>query len=226
MEKYTVAMPAAVGAGRQDWVLVQRWIERFICGTSALQNVVGHRDHPDGGKVTQAQFDASDPVAHVCPFVRASIDRDLFYIEESPLTNLLAIRKHLLTRIHDFKKLEPAYDPVQTGRAAAMPLGLKVLMVFFPQYESPGPGPDAGVDQIFKWMIIPFLREGMMFGQFYRGCAEQAIHNPSWKKVLTSPYLAWVLRYMQPHDNLFVKPGTPGYPIYEKFFPKDAPALA
>jgi hypothetical protein len=107
-----------------------------------------------------------------------------------------------------------------------MPLGLKVLLVFFPKYESPAAGPDHGIDQIFKWMIIPFLRQGMMFGQFYRGCAEPAIHNPNWKKVLTSPYLAWVLRYMQPHDNLFVKPGTPGYPLYEKFFPSAAEALS
>ena len=36
--------------------------------------------------------------------------------------------------------------------------------------------------------------------------------------MLTSPYLAWVLRYMQPHDDIFIKPGTPGHPIYQKWF--------
>jgi hypothetical protein len=222
MEKYTTAVRAGIEAGRPEWVQIQRWIERFICGTSAMQNIVGNRDHPGGGKVTEAQFRAGDAVAHVCPFVRASIDADLFYIEESPLTNLLAIRKHLLARIDDFKAAEPAFDPLTAGKPAGMPLGLKVLLVVFPHYQSPAAGPDTGVDQIFKWMIIHFIRQGMMLGQFYKGCAEEAVHNPQWKKVLTAPYLAWVLRYMQPHDHLFIKPGTAGYPIYQKFFPEQA----
>jgi hypothetical protein len=217
IQKYSAAMEAAIANGRHDWVQVQRWIERFICGTSAHQSIVGKRDHPDGGKVTQEQFDRGDKVAHVCPFVRDAIDLDLFYINESNLTQPLEIRKFLLARAEDFKKLEPAYDPLVEGKAATMPTGLKVLVTLFPKYASPTVGPDPAIDRIFQWMIIPFIRQGLMLGQFYKGCAEPAIHNDSWRKVLTSPYLAWVIRYMQPHDKLFVKPGTPGYPIYEKF---------
>ena len=43
-----------------------------------------------------------------------------------------------------------------------------------------------------------------MLGQFYRGCAVSSVHNPAWTKVLTAPYLAFAIRYMQPHDHLFV----------------------
>ena len=46
MEKYTVAMRAALQSGRPDMAQMHRWIERFICGTNASQNVVGHRDPP------------------------------------------------------------------------------------------------------------------------------------------------------------------------------------
>ena len=218
MQKYSEAMTAALAAGREDWAQVQRWIERFICGTSAMQGVVGNRHHPDGGTVTKEQFDRGDKAAHVCPFVRDAIDQGMFYIEESEQTNPLEIRKLLLARTNDFKNVEPAFDPIAAGRAATMPIGLKTLVIFFPKYAPGKAGPDPAIDRIFQWMIIPFIRQGLMLGQFYRGCAEPAAHNTTWKKVLTAPYLAFAFRYMQPHDRLFVKPGTPGYPIYQKFF--------
>ncbi|HYO09140.1 MAG TPA: hypothetical protein VER17_09220 [Tepidisphaeraceae bacterium] len=218
MQKYSEAIRAAADAGRADWAQVQRWIERFICGTSALQGVVGRRDHPDGGKVTQAQFDAGEKIAHVCPFVRDSIDNDLFYIEESPLTSPLQIRKLVLSRADDFIRAEPAFDPIAQGRAATMPVALKTMLIWFPNYQSEKPGADKKVDQIFKWMITEFIRKGLMLGQFYRGCAEASVHNPPWRKVLTAPYLAFALRYMQPHDKLFIPADTPGFPIYQKMF--------
>ncbi|MEA2733685.1 MAG: hypothetical protein QOE14_136 [Humisphaera sp.] len=218
MQKYSEAVHAATEAGREDWAQLKRWIERFICGTHVGQGVVGNRHHPDGGFVTQEQFDRGDKAAHICPFVRDSIDADVFYIEESPLTSPLQIRKHVLGRMKEFKQLEPTFDPIAEKKPATMPIALKTLLVWFPNYKSPGPPPDLQVDQIFKWMIIPFIREGLMLGQFYKGCADPAVHNPNWKKVLTSPYLAFALRYMQPHDKLFIKPGTPGYPIWQKMF--------
>jgi hypothetical protein len=227
MQKYNDAVRAATDAGREDWAQLNRWIERFICGTHVGQGVVGNRHHPDGGFVTQEQFDRGDKAAHICPFVRDSIDADLFYIEESPLTAPLQIRKHVLARMKEFKSLEPAFDPVGAKKPATMPIALKTLLIWFPNYKSPGPPPDPQVDQIFKWMIIPFIREGLMLGQFYKGCADPAVHNPNWKKVLTAPFLAFALRYMQPHDKLFIKPGTPGYPIWQKMFGEhEAPAPA
>ena len=219
MEKYTTAIRLAQESPRPHWAHMHGWIERFICSTSPLQNVVGKRDLPDGGKVTQAQFDAGDRVAHVCPFLVDAIERDLFYVEESPLTDLLQIRKLLVARMGDFKRAEPAYDPIVAGRLASMPIGLKALLIFFPNYQPPAAGPDTGVDQIFKWMIVPFFRQGLILGQFYKGCAEPAVHNAAWKKILTAPYLAWVVRYLQPHDSAFIMPGTPGYPIYQKLLP-------
>ena len=218
MQKYSEAMSAKLAEGREDWAQIQRWIERFICGTSAKQGIVGKRHHPDGGIVTQEQFDRGDKAAHVCPFVRDSIDTGMFYIEESDHTNPLEIRKLLLARVADFKNAEPPFDPIAAGKAATMPIGLKTLVIFFPKYEPKNVGPDTAIDRIFQWMIIPFIRQGLMLGQFYRGCAEPAAHAPEWKKVLTAPFLAFAFRYMQPHDRLFVKPGTPGYPIYQKFF--------
>jgi hypothetical protein len=220
MQPYSAAIRQAKLSGRTDWARMQGWIERFICAPNPLQNVVGRRAHPDGGKVNRAQFDAGDKVAHVCPFLVDAIERDLFYIEESPLTAVLHIRKFLTAKTDEFKKATPAYDPIAAGELATMPIGLKALLIFFPNYEPPaGGGADTGVDQIFKWMIIPFLRQGLILGQFYKGCGEEAIHNPSWKKILTAPYLCWVIRYLQPHDHAFIRPGTPGYPIYQKLLP-------
>ncbi len=219
MQKYSDAIRSAAQEHRPEWQQIRGWIERFICGTSVMQNVVGQRDHPDGGKVTQAQFDAGARVAHVCPFLIDSIERDLFYIEESPLTDLRQIRKLLTARMNDFKQAEPAYDPIAAGQLAAMPVGLKALLIFFPQYQQTFCGPDPYVDEIFKWMIIRFLRDGLILGQFYKGCEEPAVHNPQWKKVLTAPYLAWVVRYLQPHDSAFIKPGSTGHPIYASLLP-------
>ena len=222
MQKYTAAMAAATQAGCEDWAQLKRWVERFICGTHVGQGVVGNRHHPDGGFVTQEQFDRGDRIAHICPFVLDSIEADLFYIEESPLTKPLDIRKHVLARMREFKALEPAFDPVAEKKPATMPVALKTLLIWFPNYKSATPPPDLAVDQLFKWMIMPFIREGLMLGQFYKGCADPAVHNPAWKKVLTAPYLAFALRYMQPHDKLFIRKGTPGYPLWEKMFPEHA----
>jgi len=222
MKPYAEAIREVKQNGRADWAQMQGWIERFICSPNPLQNDVGRRRHPDGGTVTQQQFDAADKVAHVCPFLVDAIERDLFYIEESPLTELLQIRKLLTAKMDEFKNAAPAYDPIAAGELATMPIGLKSLLIFFPNYQPPARGSDLGVDQIFKWMIIPFLRQGLILGQFYKGCGEEAVHNPSWKKVLTAPYLCWVVRYLQPHDSAFIKPGTPGYPIYQKLLPAAA----
>src|SRR5215213_5638991 len=141
IQHYHDAMRAAAEAGRADWAEMQRWIERFVCGTHKLQNVVGKRDHPDGGFVTQEHFDRGEKSAHVCPFVRDAIVGKYLYIEESPLAEILPIRKHLIARIDDFKKLEPAHDPLAAGHPAVMPTALKVLLVWFPNYHSPGAGP-------------------------------------------------------------------------------------
>src|SRR4051812_42284346 len=104
MTPYAEAIRAAKQNGRADWAQMQGWIERFICSANALQNVVGRRDHPDGGKVGQQHFDAGDKVAHVCPFLVDAIERNLFYVEESPLTDLLQIRRLLTAKMEEFKK--------------------------------------------------------------------------------------------------------------------------
>src|SRR4029077_10550837 len=108
---------------------------------------------------------------------------------------------------------------IAAGELASMPIGLKALLIFFPNYVPPARGGDLRVDQRFKLQIVNFLRQGLILGQFYRGCAEEAVHNPRWKNILTAPYLCWVVRYLQPHDRPFIKPGTPGYPIYQNLLP-------
>jgi hypothetical protein len=222
-QQYTDAVRAAIEAGRAEWTPIQKWVERFVCGTNTAQNIVGNRDHPDGGKITQTQFDAGDKVAHVCPFVKDSIEQGLFYIESSPLTNLNEIRKLLAQRREEFKQYEPAFDPLAQGRGAPMPHGIKTLLLFFPNYQCPrSGGADAGVDQMYRWLIMSFMRQGLMLGQFYRGCTEPGCHNPNWKKALTCPYLAFVFRYMQPHDKVFIWPESPGWPIYQRLFPDHA----
>ena len=218
MERYSTALPAALAAGRHQWKHIQGWLEHFICGTHPKQNVVGNRDHPTGGKVTEEQFRAGDKAAHVCPFVRDSLDGDYLWIEESDLDDVDEIGKLLIARIRPFKDAAPGHDPVGGDGPAVMPVGLKTLVAFFPNYEVARPGPDEQIDGLHGRAKVEFRAEGLMLGQFYKTCAAPAVYNAGWLHALTAPYLVFAIRYMQRHDKLFIGPDDPGYDTYCKLF--------
>src|SRR6266446_2624737 len=170
------------------------FVERYICSANIKQMVVNMRRDEHGNLVTQAMFDRNDIQAHVCPFVRDSIDRDLFWIEESALDGSdpdIADKVETLLRkqIQDFKDAPPAYDPLSTGHAVGLPELWKAFLTFFPfilHKSSQGPFPL--FDDLHKKLKSVFVSHGLMLGQFYAGCPEEAVYNKNWRGPLISIY--------------------------------------
>ena len=225
MDKYNDIVPTEA-ARSTEWRRIKGWTEKFICGVLSEQNVVGHRSRPNGGTVTRADFTAKDRVAQVCPFVDEAIAKDLFWIERSPLTDLHKIGDHMVSLIGGFKKCPPAHDPLGTTSPSHATL-LKTFMAFFPSVALPrtrvGWAPNPNIDQMYLRIRSDFRQEGLMLGQFYRGCDVGAVYNPQYRNIFTSPYLALAIRYMQPHDHLFIKESDPGYDVYTKLYPSSRP---
>jgi hypothetical protein len=197
---------------------MQNWVERFICGTNPHQMAVGKREDEFGLKVTQLMFDNKNRWAHVCPFVRDSLDYDHFWIEESNLNDDSAALERLLRgQMTDFKSCPPEYDPAPTGVAAPLPTLWKTFFTFFPRIKVQSKGPFPLFDDLHARLKSEFIRAGLMLGQFYAGCRVPAIYNLSWR-ALNSPYPAFAIRYMAKHDRLFISAGTPEREEYRKYF--------
>jgi hypothetical protein len=219
MEKFSLVSKDP--ARTPQMATMQRWVEKFICGTSQQQGVVGNRVDDFGIEVTQLMYDNKNRWAQVCPFIRDSLDYDHFWIEESDLDerSAEAIEQLLLKQIDDFKSCHPNYDPVAEGRGATLPILWKTFLTFFPHVRHRSGGPVPLIDDLHARMKPLFVQAGLMLGQFYAGCPVGAIYNPLWTNVLTSPYPAFAVRYMAKHDKLFIKPESPDYKYYESFFP-------
>ena len=122
-----------------------RWLGAFICDVRPGQQVVSNRDLHDGtGPVTDAAYQARERVAHVCPFVRDSIDQGLFWIEESRLNDVAAMERHLLDQIPDFKAAPPPFTPDPAANPPAVATSrilLKTFLTVFLDYVLPSGRP-------------------------------------------------------------------------------------
>ncbi len=223
MENFTEAVNnpnRSVEMKRIHW-----WVDKFICAVMPRQLVVGNRKDEAGNEVTQEMADNKDRPAHVCPFVRDSIDRDLFWIEESHLgvQDGAAIEQLLREQMNDFINYPPPYDPVTTGQGAPMPVLSKTFLTFFPRIKHHSRGRLPLMDDMHSSLKPDFMQAGLMVGQFYAGCPEPAVYTAQtpkpWTDILNSPYPAFAIRYMAWHDHLFIKPGGLGYLQYKQFFP-------
>jgi len=206
-----------------------RWLDVFICAVKPKQRVVGRRPTHDGkgSKVTKASADAKDRIAHVCPFVRDSIDQDLFWIEESTLTDAAAIEAQLLSQIPVFQTAAPAFVPSSVTKpptVAAPPEMLKTFLLFFPYFprSDGGTKPCSAIDDLHRRVKPEFMKHGLMIGQFYHGCAQQSVYADPGDTfgVLFAPHVAFAIRYMARHDPLFIDPkNTAQMTLFERFFP-------
>lgn len=219
MEKFSLVLKDV--SKTPQMATMQRWVEKYICGTSQKQGVVGNRTDDFEITVTPLMFDNKNRWAHVCPFIRDSLDYDDFWIEESDLDEQShdAIEQLLLLQIDDFKNCPPVYDPVSEGQGAKLPILWKTFLTFFPYIRHRSRGPVQLIDDLHAKLKPVFVESGLMLGQFYAGCPVGAVYNPSWTNVLTSPYPAFAIRYMAKHDKLFIKPESPDFEFYKRFFP-------
>jgi len=211
--------------------MMQKWVEKYICGVNHRQGVVGSGERKDkfrkddfGNPVTDLMFRNRSRWAHVCPFVRDSMDYDLFGIEESKLDDRDEgkIVELLRRQIPLFIGWEIRFDPVASGTAATLPVLWKTFLTFFPYTRNESRGSLDMMDRIHSKLKSEFVKAGLMLGQFYPGCKTEAIYNSSWKGPLISPYPAFAIRYMAIHDHLFINPESAEFKQYLKFFPRSS----
>jgi hypothetical protein len=196
------------------------WLEKTICGTQPKQSVVGNRPLVEGGTVTQEMFDRQERAAHVCPFVRNSLDANLFWFEESPLGrgDQKLIEQRLSAMVDEFQNMDPAHHPQPDKVPAIEPSVLKAFLLIFPNLHVRGGGgvSDKFMDDVHAAIKPAFVANGLMLGQFYPSCPFEGIYNQSWL-ALTSPIPAFAARYMVRHDRPFIPNELMS--TYEKFFP-------
>jgi hypothetical protein len=218
MDKYWVAKQSSNPT--LPMLQMQKWVERYICGTNINQGVVGKREDDLGIKVTQLMFTNKNRWAHVCPFIRDSLDYDEFWIEESDLINDVDIETLLLKQIGDFKNAPPAHDPIASGQGAKLPILWKTFLTFFPRLLHRPIGGYPLMDNLHAKLKPVFIQEGLMLGQFYARCPAEATWNPMWKGPLISPWPAFAIRYMAKHDHIFLKNDATAMAVYNRqFFP-------
>jgi hypothetical protein len=201
---------------------MMRWLENRICNTQPKQAVVGQRKLAEGGFVTREMFDKKDKTAHVCPFVKDSLDANLFWFEESTATreDRAAIEQRLVDMVEEFVTVAPAYDPIKERRAdgAPSPQVFKAFLLVMPNFRLLGSrNADSLMDSIHEKIKPEYVKRGLMLGQFYSTCQQEGVYNNAWL-ALTSPWPAFAARYMVRHDSLFVKGEL--LPFYEQYFPE------
>src|SRR5438445_13636719 len=104
MEKFSRVKADA--ARKPQMASMQNWVEGYICGVNRNQFVVDTREDDLGLKVSQLMFDHKNRWAQVCPFVRDSLDYDMFWIEESEIQghDAVELERLLKAQIIQFKK--------------------------------------------------------------------------------------------------------------------------
>ena len=132
----------------------------------------------------------------VCPFVRESLDKNLFYQAFHPHigADATCIEKIVLGYIEEFKRLQP-FDPHMRFK--------KALLIVFPDI------PDAQVnvlDLVHETVKTPFVQSGLMIGQFHPKCDVRGIHNPAFRAA-KAPYPLLAIRNMEVHDIVFLSDG-------------------
>lgn len=202
-------------------ISMQNWVENYMCGTQADQKVVGNRHDNLDLPVTQLMFDRKNRWAHVCPYVIDALDYDHCWIEESDIdgSNPADIENMLLRQLEEFKKAPPAHDPALHG-PAPLPVLWKTFITFLPRIvRSSRSGPFPLIDDIYVRLLPAFVKEGLMYGEFYPGCPSTGIYNNQWPKSFVCPFPSFVIRYMARHDHLFITPNTPIWDAYKSYFP-------
>jgi hypothetical protein len=204
------------------------WLEKSICNTQPKQAVVGQRKLAEGGFVTRAMFERKEKTAHVCPFVKDSLDANLFWFEESTATreDREVIEQRLVDMVEEFVKVAPAYDPIKEKRAdgAPSPGVFKAFLLVVPNFRLLGSRKaDSLMDNIHEKIKPEYVKRGLMLGQFYSTCQQAGVYNEAWL-ALTSPWPAFAARYMVRHDRLFVKGEL--LPFYEQYFPERKEEIA
>ena len=196
---------------------MQAWVRKYLCGICPAQQVEGRREYAPNQFVDKKMIRARDRRAHVCPFIELSLNADLFWIEESDLSDRKSIEDLLTAQIDRFKADSPAYDPTTTNTPAPDPQQLKTYLTFFPNVRDIGNDTQPSIKDIHLKLKPTFMDNGMMIGESFNTYESHSIYNPKGRfHSLSSPYPALAIRYMVWHDRIFAGQWRNKY---ERFFP-------
>ncbi|MBX9787528.1 MAG: hypothetical protein K2Y37_01305 [Pirellulales bacterium] len=190
------------------------FVQRRLCRTMKNQKVVGRRDW-NGRKVSQADFDAGDRSAHVCPFVQDALDRDFLWLEESNKSTQSDVEALLQNQVDLFIHTPPVHDPVATQLPAKTPDLWKAFITIFPFLPL-----DSNLIRSIHLTLKPqFVAKGLMIGEFFPGfTGQKGIHNDVDFFPGIAPYPLFAIRYMVESDRLFNR--DPLYDAhYRRYFP-------
>ena len=127
----------------------------------------------------------------VCPFTAASIEKQMFWITCVERSDLTAedIEEVTSGMVMIFNHLSP------TERPASL---LKTILILFPEVADYNL-----IDQAQRHLKEEAIPAGLMVGQFYPGCEEPGIRNPSFRP-LRSPLALLAIRHMVSSDFPFL----------------------
>lgn len=141
----------------------------------------------------------------VCPFVRPALRKNTILVGISELDggDLAAICDELLGLRADFLALAPAPpDPEHVNKA---------LVHTFPRISSA----EGALLKRAREVIKPaFLEVGLTCGEFYDANEDRSVRAAE-LRIAASPVPCLAVRYLMPHDELFLKSQPDLYPIYE-----------
>lgn len=78
-------------------------------------------------------------------------------------------------------------------------------------------------DDIHHDLKTEFMRNGLMLGQFYKGCPQAGIYDSRFRPLGTVPWPCFAIRYMAAHDHLFFDHANTAHATaYGTYFPDHA----
>ncbi len=147
-----------------------------------------------------------DRAGAICPFVPAALDKDLVFITIADIDdyNETTIAAYL-------DRIRPVFltmPPVMPDKEAIY----KSLIVVFPSVPESNPDLLKRVRQVVK---PHFLQDMLTCGEFYPTNDDRSVRNDTFL-IARAPVPLLAIRYLTPHDELFLHSQEDLYPIFLK----------
>lgn len=145
----------------------------------------------------------------VCPFVRASLRKSLFYFDFN-----YAVTGSHVDEIVSGMLPYLFYFPSQLAPEEEAEKDDVSLVVLFPKYK---PQNYSLLHMAHGVLKDQFVKNGLMLAEFYPGAKAGSKHNED-LPVYNAPHAFMAIRYMAPHDVLFIGDNLDWFRIYDAKF--------
>ncbi|TDB98543.1 DUF6875 domain-containing protein [Actinomadura sp. 7K534] len=191
--------------------------------TAARRPPAGRLDHDRAVVLDWLREYVGAPSEHlgrpgpVCPFIPAALNADtvrLSFHYGVDARDGDELHRLVSAELREFKATtEP---PKSSG------VSLDGLLVVLPDAAEEG---WRRIDQTYGALKDLAVDAGLMIGQFHPACTEPAVHNAAFR-VSRSPIALYAVRYMAPHDSLFLHAERRWFEKYRARFPVQARSAA